>query len=159
MTSLSLESILDDLQADVAELSRVQDEKLDALGRLDGPDLERLAQEELQVLQKMARNAKLRNQWLLAISQRIPAFKGRTPTLREIVLASNHPRRTELVEVLDGLRDRAKRVKRTAAANWLVTYRTQQHVEDMLDIFANQGQPAELGETSHGYGVVIDNTL
>ena len=140
------------LQDVLAELHGTESAKQQALASMDVEQIDQLTEKEHALAQTLAEVAGLRGQ-LLAANGLDP---NSTSSLREIFAHLPDADRTRLLERLGAMRSDAKRVQDLTCSNWLATYRTFQHVYQLLEIIANAGKPT--GETTvQGAGLMLDH--
>lgn len=153
MTIEHVETFLAELQSILSELLKVQADKRLALAQMDADRLERLAEQEGVLVERMTvasrRRADLLAQW--------GAVPEPTRSLRALITGLPVQKRLPLMERLDRVRRSAQRVKQQACANWLITYRSNQYLHRLLEIIAQAGRPA-VGESRPGAGMLLDRT-
>lgn len=147
-----VEQLLEQLQTTLDELATVQEEKERALAVMDTAALETLAQREGQLAEQMSRCSQQRQQLVAFANQSLQT----KVTFRELLEQLPVPQRGRLISKFDQVRAHAKQVKQRAAANWFATYRTNQHVKDLIEIIATAGTAAD-GESGY-HGLFLDST-
>ena len=153
MKIAQLERLLTDLQATLTELFDVQEQKQKALAAMNTDELHRLSKVEGKLVERMTETSKRRAELLATTAN------GREParSLRELVKRLPDDVRPRLQEKLNGIRSFAQRVRREASANWLATYRTNNHVRELLELISQASQ-ATSSDANSGSGLFLDST-
>lgn len=149
----STEQLLERIERTLDGLMAVQAKKQHALATMAPSELEQLADEEGKLANDLSVLSEQRRQLLEGAGS--PPHGVRT--FRELLARVPESRRRPLLERVGRIQTLANRVKERAVGNWLVTYRSNQHVQQVLEMIMSAGQPAA-GEGSGDHGLMIDQT-
>lgn len=152
MNVQQVEQLLERLEATLDELFEVQQQKDRALAKMDAAALEELAEQEGVLTQRMQQCSDERKQIVAAAN----SLHNRTSTFRELLNNLPFPQRQNLIDRFERIRENARQVKQRAASNWFATYRTHQHVKELVELIAHAGQTAD-SDSAH-QGLFLDST-
>jgi chromosome segregation ATPase len=152
MNVQQVEQLLEQLQATLDELAEIQAQKDRALASMNTAELERLSELEGVLSARMKACSDKRKELVAAAN----SSKGAKATFRELLHHLPVPQRQSLIDRFEQVREHARQVKQRAASNWFATYRTHQHVKDLVELIAHAGQ-ADESDSGH-QGLFLDST-
>ena len=140
-----IEARLTAMLACLEKLEKIQMEKQQALESIDPDRLTQSSEGEAGFMEEMAP--------LLA---ELAATQARPdePSLRTVLATCSAQDRARLQQELAAVRATALRVRQKLHANWMVTYRLNEHVLGVLEIIAGAGTPQ--GSESSDGGLFLD---
>jgi hypothetical protein len=145
----NLGKFLQDLKETLADLEQIQEQRRTALRGMDTDELESLAHSEGECALRARRALACQD------SADESSTLGAIHQLRRQLECLPPAEREQLREQLACLRDHAEVVREMLAANWLVTYRMNQHVQGILEILSCDD--SEFGDSDEGTGLYLDH--
>lgn len=145
----TVEIFLRELEETLQSLQEIQGQRLTALRSMDTDVLEELASSEGECADRARRALSCQT------DSDDDGFSRGIGTLRRMLEDLPEAQRDQFRDRLARLRDHAAAVRDILAANWLVTYRMNQHVQGMLEILSCDD--SDFGESDEGTGLYLDH--
>lgn len=136
--------LLSDLSGMHAELIMHMRGKLEAVRRADSDTIQSITARELLLAGRIKERDGLRRQMVRLIEAKLELPVTGTTRLTELAEHLAEPRRSQLLVVAAGLRERLEELQRLQATNRLVTEGMLKHLEAVLAVMTAAGQSSEV---------------